>query len=60
MANFVDIGKYHINLDYVVTVSPAMSEDSDIWIELSNGQQVEASAKYFEKLVGMNDKQKTE
>ena len=41
MARFVSIGKYYINADRVLTVTPPDTFGS-IWIELDNGQNVEA------------------
>lgn len=51
MARFVSIGKYFINTDRVITVtSPDVFES--IWIELDNGQNIEAEARYLPDVIG--------
>lgn len=52
MTRFVSIGKYFINTDRVLTVTPSDMFGS-IWIELDNGQNVEAEAKYLPDILGM-------
>lgn len=51
MARFVSIGKYYINADRVLTVTPPDTFGS-IWIELDNGQNVEAEAKFLPDVLG--------
>ena len=51
MAQFVSIGKYYINTDRVITVTPPDVFGS-IWIELDNGQNIEAEAQYLPVVIG--------
>ena len=55
MAKFVDIGKYHVNVDYVVSVTPPITDMPTIWIEMINGQQIEVDRVYYEKLLSHAD-----
>lgn len=51
MARFVSIGKYFINTDRVITVTPP-DVSGKIWIELDSGQNIEAEAKYLPDVLG--------
>ena len=52
MSRFVDIGKYHINMDHVVSITPPQNKDGSVWIELVNGQQIETDGQYMNYLIG--------
>ena len=51
IARFVSIGKYYINADRILTVTPPDMSGS-IWIELDSGQTIEAEAKYLPDVLG--------
>ena len=51
MEKFIDIGKYHVNADYVVTVTKPVNGTESFWIEMSNGQQIEVESAYYKKLI---------
>ncbi len=52
MARFVSIGKFFINADRVLTVTPP-DVSGKIWIELDSGQTIEAEAGYLPDVLGM-------
>ena len=52
MARFVSIGKFFINADRVLTVTPP-DMSGKIWIELDSGQTIEAEAGYLPDVLGM-------
>ncbi len=51
MARFVSIGKFFINADRVLTVTPP-DVSGKIWIELDSGQTIEAEAGYLPDVLG--------
>ena len=51
MARFVSIGKYYINTERIITVTPPDVFEK-IWIELDNGQTIEAEAEYLPDVLG--------
>ena len=51
MARFVSIGRYYINTERIITVTPPDVFEK-IWIELDNGQTVEAEAEYLPDVLG--------
>ena len=51
IARFVSIGKYYINTDRILTVTPPDMSGS-IWIELDSGQTIEAEAGYLPDVLG--------
>ena len=55
MAKFIDIGKYDVNVDYVVSVTHPAQGMETIWIEMTNGQQIEVARAYYEKLISKAD-----
>ena len=51
MARFVSIGKYYINTERIITVTPPDVFEK-IWIELDNRQTIEAEAEYLPDVLG--------
>ncbi|WP_347293111.1 hypothetical protein [uncultured Alistipes sp.] len=47
----MSIGKYYINTDRILTVTPPDMSGS-IWIELDSGQTIEAEAEYLPDVLG--------
>ena len=47
----MSIGKYYINADRILTVTPPDMSGS-IWIELDSGQTIEAEARYLPDVLG--------
>ena len=52
MAQMIDIGKYGLNADHIVSVSKPSKDDNRIFIELDTGQTIEADEKYFRTVMG--------
>lgn len=52
MARFVDIGRYHINMDHVISITPPTPENDVIWLDLVNGQQIQAPGYMHKVLTG--------
>ena len=51
IARFVSIGRYFINTDRVLTVTPPDYFGS-IWIEMDNGHTMEVDARYLPDILG--------
>ena len=52
MAQMIDIGKYGINADHVVSVTKPQKNKGRILIELDTGQVIETDEKYFRTVMG--------